>query len=221
MSDPNDDPFSTATSCSVCPADQNGTDTENAATTCCGAVLVTAGTCTACTSAIASGCTAVTCDVGYVNIDDDATNGCEVLCAPVTDGTCAACTSALAGACTAVKCVAGRSSMDNDANNGCEVDKLPNGDGSGSATGNLNSLRRAVSDWIAAGGASSSAVYIKYGPIEEWDVSDVSNLNYVFYNFGNFNSDLSKWETGKVTNMYGSKCTLLGVVFFFQTRKYM
>ena len=93
-------------------------------------------------------------------------------------------------------------------------DKLPNGGGSYSATGNPNTLRRAVSDWIAAGGAPSSAVYIKYGPIEEWDVSDVSNLQSVFYQFGSFNSDLSKWQTGKVTNMRSSKCTLLGVVFF-------
>ena len=99
-------------------------------------------------------------------------------------------------------------------------DKLPNGDGSPSTIGGgANSLRKAVSDWIAAGGASSSDVYIKYGPIEEWDVSDVSNLKYVFYNFGSFNSDLSKWQTGKVTRMASSKCTLLGVVFFFQTRK--
>ena len=29
-----------------------------------------------------------------------------------------------------------------------------------------------------------------------------------------FNADLSKWQTGKVTRMDYSKCTLLGVVFF-------
>ena len=39
-----------------------------------------------------------------------------------------------------------------------------------------------------------------------------------FYVASDFNSDLSKWETGKVTTMQGSKCTLLGVGFFFQTR---
>ena len=103
--------------------------------------------------------------------------------------------------------------------------KLPDGDGSHSATGGANSLRRAVSNWIA-GGTSRSTVVAQYGPIEEWDVSDVTNLQYVFYGgcsgcsntFGSFNSDLSKWETGKVTTMYASKCTLLGVVFVFQTR---
>ena len=36
----------------------------------------------------------------------------------------------------------------------------------------------------------------------------------VFQSASAFNSDLSKWQTGKVTNMKWSKCTLLGVVFF-------
>ena len=95
-------------------------------------------------------------------------------------------------------------------------DKLPNGDGS--KTANAGTLRGVVSAWIA-GGASRSTVVAKYGPIEEWDVSDVSNLKYVFYNLdGSFNADLSKWETGKVTTMTYSKFTLLGIVFFFQTR---
>ena len=51
-------------------------------------------------------------------------------------------------------------------------DKLPNGDGSSSATGNAGTLRRAVSDWIA-GGTSKSTVLATYGPIEDWDVSEL------------------------------------------------
>jgi surface protein len=92
-------------------------------------------------------------------------------------------------------------------------DKLPNGDGASSATGNAGTLRRAVSDWIAAGGASSSTVVATYGPIENWDVSEVANMKHVFIGwqsastFGNFNADLSKWNTSAVTNMHGSKCT--------------
>ena len=85
--------------------------------------------------------------------------------------------------------------------------KLPNGDGASSATGNSGTLRRAVSDWIT-GGESKSTVVAKYGPIEDWDVSEVTNMQFVFYNFGSFNADLSKWNTGAVTNMYYSKCTL-------------
>jgi surface protein len=100
--------------------------------------------------------------------------------------------------------------------------KLPNGDGPNTAggyappaTGTAGTLRRAVSDWIAAGGASSSVVVTTYGPIEDWDVSEVTNMAYLFYSdgnsastFGKFNADLSKWNTGAVTTMYKSKCTL-------------
>ena len=85
--------------------------------------------------------------------------------------------------------------------------KLPNGDGSNSATGTAGTLRRAVSDWIA-GGALKSAVVATYGPIEDWDVSEVTNMKYVFSDFKRFNEDLSKWNTGAVTSMHGSKCTL-------------
>ena len=89
--------------------------------------------------------------------------------------------------------------------------KLPDGDGSRSDTGTAGTLRRAVSDWIAAGGASDSAVYTTYGPIEDWDTSDVSNMNDVFYGvhlsatFGSFNSDISKWNMSAVTTMSNSK----------------
>jgi surface protein len=89
---------------------------------------------------------------------------------------------------------------------GC-VKKVPNGDGSDSATGGEGSLRRAVSDWIA-GGTSKSTVVATYGPIEDWDVSGVNNMAKVFYNFGSFNADLSKWVTSAVTDMSYSKCTL-------------
>ena len=91
--------------------------------------------------------------------------------------------------------------------------KLPNGDGEASATGNAGTLRRAVSDWIAAGGASSSAVVATYGPIEDWDVSEVTNMKNVFdgyqlaSTFGSFNADLSKWNTSAASNMHASKYT--------------
>ena len=84
--------------------------------------------------------------------------------------------------------------------------KLPNGDESYSATGAAGSLRRAVSDWID-GGTSRSTIVAQYGAIEEWDVSEVTNMKYVFYNFGSFNADLSNWNTGAVTTMAYSKCT--------------
>jgi len=91
-------------------------------------------------------------------------------------------------------------------------ERLPNGDGASSATGNTGTLRRAVSDWIA-GGTLKSTVVATYGLIEDWDVSEVTYMKYVFYGgcsgcsgtFGSFNADLSKWNTGAVTNMEDSK----------------
>ena len=79
---------------------------------------VPGGTCTDCD---VHGCTAVTCDMGKGNADNDATNGCEVSCATVTGGTCTACTTADASGCTAVTCDMGKGNADNDATNGCEV----------------------------------------------------------------------------------------------------
>ena len=89
---------------------------------------------------------------------------------------------------------------------------LPDGYGGLTATGNAGTLRRAVSDW-SAGGTSKNTVVAKYGPIEEWDVSEVTNMKDLLYDpgystFQTFNADLSNWNTGAVTTMQGSKCTL-------------
>ena len=89
-------------------------------------------------------------------------------------------------------------------------DRLPDGDGDSSATGNEETLRRAVSDWIA-GGTSRSTVVALYGPIEDWDTSEVTNMDNVFYGvklastFGSFNADISKWNMGAVKTMGNSK----------------
>ena len=39
--------------------------------------------------------------------------------------------------------------------------------------------------------------------LEDWDVSNVKNMEYMFWNCETFNSDLSKWNVSKVTNMTG------------------
>merc|ERR1711865_1289025 len=86
-----------------------------------GCALVTKGTCNNCTSAIASDCTAVTCDTNCFDINLDATDGCEVGCALVTDGTCNNCTSAIASGCTAVTCNTNCFDTNLDATDGCEA----------------------------------------------------------------------------------------------------
>jgi surface protein len=204
MSNPELNPFVEANACSTCPSNQFATTTsDNDDLSCC--ATVAGGTCTACTSAVASGCTAVSCNTDKVNIDYDATNGCEVSCAAVTvtNGTCTACTSAVASGCTAVSCNTGKANIDNDATNGCEIDSVPNGDGSSLSTGNPGTLRRVVSDWIA-GGALKDTVVAKYGEIENWGTSEVTDLGFVFYWKSSFNADISKWDVSRVTNLWGS-----------------
>jgi surface protein len=82
-------------------------------------------------------------------------------------------------------------------------DPVPNGDGSYKNTG----LRRVVSDWIA-GGTLKDAVVAKYGEIENWSTSEVTNLKYVFYGKSSFNADISKWVVSSVTTMYRSRSFL-------------
>jgi surface protein len=43
----------------------------------------------------------------------------------------------------------------------------------------------------------------EYGPIEEWDVSEVTNMHDLFGGMVNFNDDISKWDVSGVTVMKG------------------
>ena len=71
-----------------------------------------------------------------------------------------------------------------------------------------------VVDDYAAGGVRQGNVLIKYGNITDWDMSQVTNLNYIFADDGKpgllgtnaqFNGDVSFWNTSGVTTMIGSK----------------
>ena len=84
-------------------------------------------------------------------------------------------------------------------------DSVPNGDGSSSVPG--TGLRKVVSDWIA-GGTLKDAVVAKYGEIENWSTSEVTNLKYVFYGKSSFNADISKWVVSSVTTLERSKSCL-------------
>ena len=39
------------------------------------------------------------------------------------------------------------------------------------------------------------------GDISKWDVSNVTNMEYMFYWCENFNQDISSWDVSNVTNM--------------------
>ena len=87
--------------------------------------------------------------------------------------------------------------------------KLPDGNGKpADRTG--NTLNRIVDDWLDAG--TRSAIEATYGPMGEWDVSEVTNFKYLFYGErgGNekkatFNIDISNWNVAAAVDMYGSK----------------
>jgi surface protein len=40
-------------------------------------------------------------------------------------------------------------------------------------------------------------------PIGDWDVSNVTNMEYMLSGCSNFNQDISTWDVSNVTNMEG------------------
>jgi hypothetical protein len=48
---------------------------------------------------------------------------------------------------------------------------------------------------------NESECNFKYGLINDWDTSEVTNMSNLFTNKKNFNADISKWGVSKVANM--------------------
>lgn len=84
---------------------------------------------------------------------------------------------------------------------------------------NLSELKSAVSayfdnasqKWTAIGNSENlknhnvpntdTTYYEYYGPIEDWNTSQVTDMSGLFQGHGEFNGDISKWNTSSVTNM--------------------
>ena len=49
--------------------------------------------------------------------------------------------------------------------------------------------------------ANSLAATSKYGPVANWDVSDISDMRELFKGRESFNADISSWDTSVVTDM--------------------
>ena len=60
-----------------------------------------------------------------------------------------------------------------------------------------------VDRWIDL--ATRASVVSRYGNIEDWDVSQVTNMKNLFYDKIMFNADISRWIISKVTDMSFSK----------------
>ena len=89
---------------------------------------------------------------------------------------------------------------------------LPDGNQLGFEHPPRTGLGRVVDDYNA-GGIPQSNLLIKYGNITDWDMSQVTNLNYIFADEStngmlganaNFNGDVSYWNTSGVTTMIGT-----------------
>ena len=62
------------------------------------------------------------------------------------------------------------------------------------------SIRVAVKDYLE-GGEKKDAIVKRYGPIGDWNTSDVTDMSRLFWDAQNFNQDISKWDVSSVTNM--------------------
>ena len=93
-------------------------------------------------------------------------------------------------------------------------DALPNGEGTNN--GESTGLRKVVSDFEQGSGDLYEVVMKTYGPIDSWDVSDVTNMESLFQSKYSFNADLSKWNVSRVTNMNSGTSLFLFFSFFFK-----
>ena len=62
-------------------------------------------------------------------------------------------------------------------------------------------IHEAVNLWCS----NRAEARTKYGHIEDWDVSEVTNMDYAFCYKKLFEGDLSRWDVSRVTKMAQSK----------------
>ena len=102
-------------------------------------------------------------------------------------------------------CERGKSSTAGSTSCDLTTIKLPNGNGGYLTADRVgNTLERIVDDILGMDSDKKEVATKKYGPIENWDVSDVTRPSYLFYNKGTMNADLSSWDVSGVTTMYRS-----------------
>jgi len=80
-------------------------------------------------------------------------------------------------------------------------DAIPNATWVHNDTQRNNGIRKIVDDWIA-GGTLKADVVARYGPIEDWNTSLVTDMSHLFCNKSTFNADISKWNVENVTTMF-------------------
>ena len=122
-----------------------------------------------------------------------------------TSCSCSAGSFSSPGSTSCQLCASGKSSAVGSSSCDLTTIKLPNGNGKKDAEDRVgDTLGRIVDDILGTDSSKKEAAIIKYGPIETWDVSDVTDMSYLFANKETFNSDLSSWVVADVTNMEDS-----------------
>ena len=58
-------------------------------------------------------------------------------------------------------------------------------------------IRTAVELWCTDPAAAKQ----QYGPIASWNTSEITDMEFLFYNKADFNGDISRWDVSNVTNM--------------------
>ena len=61
-------------------------------------------------------------------------------------------------------------------------------------------LRQAVDIWIF-GGSLRDIVVATYGLIENWDITEVTDINFLFHLKKTYTADISKWDVSGITTM--------------------
>ena len=97
-------------------------------------------------------------------------------------------------------CPRGKSS--NAGSTSCDLTtvKMPDGCKGKAYTDRSCDPRKAVDNMDATG----SGTHATYGPMKDWDMSEVTDISYLFYGKGTMNADLSSWDVSRVTTMQGS-----------------
>ena len=85
----------------------------------------------------------------------------------------------------------------------CFYDKMPDGCKGKDSHDRSCYPRQAVDELIAVN-ADGSGTHATYGPMKDWDMSEVTDFQYLFFTKGTMNADLSSWDVSRVTNMFRS-----------------
>ena len=62
---------------------------------------------------------------------------------------------------------------------------------------NDSNIHNAVKLWCN----NKENAILKYGNISVWNISNVTNMNFLFENMANFDNDINNWNVSNVTSM--------------------